>query len=426
MPQMRSAMVDQAGEATATRRDVGIWGAAFLALNGMIGAAIFGLPGKLDSAVGSFAPWLLLIAGVGVMLIALCYADLASRFDSSGGPQLYASAAFGPFIGFQAGWMLYAARAAALAANAHVLSAYAGALWPPLDAPMTIVVTISAITLINVVGIRRAVDTLGAMTMIKLAPLLLIGTLGLLLAPLPAPVLPEFSAVEGVSLVALYAFVGFEAATIPAGETRDPKQAIPKALLLTVAGVTLLYVIVQLAYSASGIGESDAPLADLAAQSLGPAGALLLGVTAIISVLANQLSAVTSISRITSSLSDQGLLPRWFGRISPRFATPANSILAVGAIGLALALSGTFVTLAVISTVSRLFAYLACIAAIPRLDLLAGQLHPVRGVLLPFAAGGLCLAAAAQSKAQEWQAFVAFLLAGSLLYLMARLGRRAA
>ena len=120
------------------------------------------------------------------------------------------------------------------------------------------------------------------------------------------------------------------------------------------AGVTLLYVVVQLAYSASGIGESDAPLADLAAQSLGPVGALLLGITAIVSVLANQLSAVTSISRITSSFADQGLLPRWFGRISPRFATPSNSILAVGGIGLALALSGTFVTLAVISTVARL------------------------------------------------------------------------
>ena len=94
--------------------------------------------------------------------------------------------------------MLYAARAAALAANAHVLSAYAGALWPPLNGPVTIIVTVAAITLVNVVGIRRAVDTLGAMTMIKVTPLLLIGALGLVLAPIPAPVLPEFSAVESV------------------------------------------------------------------------------------------------------------------------------------------------------------------------------------------------------------------------------------
>ena len=416
--------MDEGGQPAETRRDVGVWGAAFLALNGMIGAAIFGLPGMLDAAVGSFAPWLLLIAGLGVMPIALCYADLAGRFDSSGGPQLYASAAFGQFVGFEAGWMLYAARAAALAANANVLCAYAGALWPPLEGPHTIIVTVGAITLINIVGIRRAVDTLGAMTMLKLAPLLLIGALGLLLAPIPTPTLPDFSAIEGVALAALYAFVGFEAATIPAGETRDPKRAIPKALLMTVAGVTLLYVLVQLAYSASGIGASDAPLADLAAKSLGPAGALLLGLTAIISVLANQLSAVTSISRITSSFADQGLLPRWFGRISPRFATPVNSILAVGGIGMALALSGTFVTLAVISTVSRLFAYVACIAAVPRLDFLAGKFRWGRGILLPAVAGALCIWAASHSKFAEWQAFVAFLVVGALLYLVAGRGRR--
>ena len=409
-----------------TRRDVGIWGASFLALNGMIGAGIFGLPGTLDAAVGSFAPWLLLLAGLGVMLIVLCYADLASRFDASGGPQLYAGKAFGKFIGFQAGWMLYAARSAALAANANVLAAYAGVLWPPLDGPLTIVVTIAAITIINIVGIRWAVDALGGMTMLKLTPLLLIGALGLVLAPIPVPRLPDFTAAEGVALVALYAFVGFEASTIPAGETRDPKAAIPRALLLTVAGVTLLYVVVQLAYSASDIGQSSAPLADLAAKSLGPAGALLLGITAVISVLANQLSAVTSISRITSSLADEHLLPRWFGRISPRYATPANSILVVGGIGMALALTGTFVTLAVISTSSRLFTYLACIAAVPRLDYLEGKIRWARGVLLPLAAGLLCVWAVSHSNAGEWRGLLGFLLFGTFLYVAARLGRKIA
>jgi amino acid transporter len=418
-------MAEESRSAVTTRRDVGIWGAALLALNGMIGAAIFGLPGKLDAAVGSFAPWLLLLAGIGIMPVVLCYADLASRFDSSGGPQLYAGKAFGQFIGFEAGWMLYAARAAALAANAHVLAAYAGALWPPLNGPLTIIVTVSAITLVNVIGIRRAVDTLGGMTMLKLAPLILIGALGLLLAPIAVPRLPEFSAVEGVALAALYAFVGFEAATIPAGETRDPERNIPKALLLTVTGVTLLYVLVQLAYSASGIGASDAPLAALASQSLGPAGVVILGLTAIISVLANQLSAVTSISRITSSFADQGLLPRWFGKISARFATPANSILAVGAIGVALALSGTFITLAVISTVSRLFAYLACVAAVPRLDHLAGRIRWGKGILLPAAAGALVIWAASYSNWEEWRAFAGFFAAGALLYLIAGRGRKA-
>jgi len=418
-------MAEDLQPSATTRRDVGIWGAAVLALNGMIGAAIFGLPGKLDSAVGSFAPWLLLLAGIGIMPVVLCYADLAGRFDASGGPQLYAGKAFGKFIGFEAGWMLYTARAASLAANAHVLAAYAGALWPPLNSPITIIVTVSAITLVNVIGIRRAVDTMGGMTMLKLAPLILIGALGLLLAPVPTPVLPEFSAVEGVALAALYAFVGFEAATIPAGETRDPQRNIPRALLLTVTAVTLLYVLVQLAYSASGIGESDAPLAALASQSLGPVGVMILGVTAIVSVLANQLSAVTSISRITSSFAHEGLLPRWFGEISPRFATPVNSILTVGGIGLGLALSGTFITLAVISTVARLFAYLACIAAVPRLDAMEGKVRLVRGILLPLAAAILVLWAASHSNLAEWRAFAAFLAAGAMLYLITGWSRKA-
>lgn len=426
MVQRRSVVAEPVNEAAGTRRDVGIWGAAFLALNGMIGAAVFGLPGKLDAAVGSFAPWLLLIGGLGVMLIALCYADLASRFDASGGPQLYAGAAFGRFVGFQAGWMIYASRAAALAANATVLTAYAGAVWKPLDGPLTIIVTIAAITLVNLIGIRRAVNALGGLTMLKMAPLVVIAGLALVLAPIEAPVLPEMSAVEGVALAALYAFVGFEAATVPAGETRNPKSAIPKAVLITVAGVTLFYVLIQLGYSASGIGDSDTPLADLAGLAIGPIGTLLLGLTAIISVLANQLSAVTSVPRITSSLADQGMLPTWFGQISPRFATPVNSIAAFGALGLALALTGTFVTLAVISSLSRLFAYLACVLAVPRLDQLNGEVRWLRGILLPLAAAALCIWAAAQSEAKEWQAFLAFLLAGSFLYLLARLGRRPA
>ena len=391
----------------------------------MIGAGIFGLPGKLDAAVGSFAPWLLLIAGLGVMLVALCYADLATRFDVSGGPQLYAGTAFGPFIGFQAGWMIYASRVAGLAANAVVLSAYAGAIWEPLDGPATIIVTIAAITGINVVGVRRAARALGGLTILKLAPLLVIAALALMLAPIRAPQLPEISAVEGVALAALYAFVGFEAATVPAGETSNPRRAIPKALLLTVAGVTLFYVLIQLGYSSSGIGDSETPLTDLAAKAIGPGGTLLLGLTAIVSILGNQLSIITCISRITSSLADQHLLPRWFGRISPRFATPVNSIVAVGALGIALGLSGTFLTLAVISSLSRLFAYLASIAAVPRLDAIAGRVRWGRGVALPLVAGSLCIWAAAQSRAGEWQAFGAFLIAGTILYLLARwTGRR--
>jgi amino acid transporter len=362
----------------------------------------------------------LLIAGCGVMLIALCYADLATRFESTGGSQLYAGAAFGKFVGFQTGWLIYASRAAALGANATVLSAYAGALWPPLDGPATIIITVGAITLINIVGLKRAIDVLGGLTLLKLLPLLLLIALGAGAAwPIAAPALPRFDAVEGIALAALYAFVGFEAASVPAGETRDPRRAIPIALLASVAGVTLLYVLVQLTYSAAGVGQSDTPLAALAGLQMGATGTILLGLTAIVSVLGNQLSLVTSTSRLTYGMAEQGLLPRWFAYVSPRYATPSASIATLGALGLALALSGSFVFLAVVSSLARLFAYLACVAAVPRLDAIERRVRWLRGVLLPLAAGGLCLWAASQSKPDEWLAFGAFVVAGSLLYALA-------
>jgi amino acid transporter len=404
--------------AQALSRRMGAWGAAFIAFNGMIGAGIFGLPGKLDSAVGSFAPWLLLLAGCGVMLIALCYADLAARFDKSGGPQLYAGEAFGPFVGFQAGWLIYTARIAATAANATVLAAYATALWPSLIEWVVAGTAVILVTLINLADLRRVSASLGTFSLMKLAPLVLLVFAGIAFAR-PGVALPEFSAVEGVALAALYAFVGFEAATIPAAETKDPRRAVPRALLGTVAAVTLLYVLIQLAYSASGLGDSDKPLADLAALRLGDWGGTLLGITAIVSVFANITSAVTATPRLTAALADDGLLPHQFGWRSATGA-PAVSILVYGTIAFGLAISGTFVFLAVVSSLARLFVYLACAAAVPVLDRRDRTVRLIRGIFIPLIVILLCVWAASQSSQKEWLALTAFVGAGSMLFLLAR------
>jgi amino acid transporter len=406
----------------ASVRRIGVWGAAFIAFNGMIGAGIFGLPGKLDQAMGDFAPWLLLLAGLGVMLVALCYADLASRFDRSGGPQLYAGAAFGPFVGFQAGWLVYASRIAATAANATVLAAYAAAIWPVQQLSVALA-AILFVTLVNLMDLKRVMAALGMLSLFKLLPLLLLVVLGIGTAR-PEIVLPEIDAAEGVALAALYAFVGFEAACIPAGETRDPRRAIPRALLLTVAMVTLLYVAIQLAYQGAGIGASEQPLADLARVSIGEAGALLLALAAIISVLANISSATTSTPRLTSALADDGLLPAAFGKRLANGA-PVVSILVYGGVALLLATTGSFVFLAVVSSLARLFAYASCAAAVPVLDRREGVTRLVRGLLVPGLAFLLCLWAAAQSNGKEWMTFGAFFVAGSLFYALARQGKMA-
>lgn len=399
-------------------RRIGAWGAAFIAFNGAVGAGIFGLPGKLDEAVGGFAPWLLLLAGGAVMLVALCLADLAARFERSGGPQLYVTEAFGPFAGFQAGWLIYSSRIAATAANATVLAAYAAALWPALPQALVAASAIVIVTAINLLHLHRVVAGLGLFALVKLVPILALVVVGIGFAS-PDATLPDFGAVEGVALAALYAFVGFEAASIPAGETRNPRRAIPLALLGTVALITLTYVLVQLAYHAAAIGGSDRPLADLAALRLGPWGTTLIAVTAIVSVFANITSAVAATPRLTAALADERRLPAWFGRRSTVTAAPVVSILVYGALSLALATTGTFLFLAVVSSLARLFVYAASAAAVTAFDRREGRIRPIIGVAVPLTVLLLCGWAAAQSSGKEWATLAAFVATGTLLYFIA-------
>jgi amino acid transporter len=411
----------------AYRRDVGAFGVAFLVVNGVVGAGIFALPELLHQAVGSFAPWLILAGAFLIGSVTFCFAALSSLTDRSGGPQRYVTDAFGRFPGFQIGWLFYFARMLAHAANATVLTSYGAAFWPAMDEGIlrwsTIVLVIAALTALNVVGIRRAVTALGVMTLFKLLPLVVLIGLALLAGPSVRPVtLPQFSAVEGVALAALYAFVGFENATVPAGEANDPKRAMPRAFLTSLAIVTLIYFGLQYVYSNSPIAGSGskAPLASLAGYYGGDIGSLLIAATVVVSVLGNMTAGHTTGSRMTAALSDDGLIPRWFGQVS-RWGTPANSIIFFGLGALLFALSGTFVTLAVSGTLARLIVYIASICALPLLRKAVG----LKAITAPIAmatpiALSLCLWASWQSSREQWAMIGAFLLVGMLLFFIAR------
>jgi basic amino acid/polyamine antiporter, APA family len=406
----------------ALRRDIGFSGSAFLSFNGIVGAGIFALPATLHLQFGAFSPWLFPLFGLLFLAVVLPFARLASLFAHSGGPVAY-TAAFGPLVSFQAGWLYYLARATALAANANVFATYAASLWAPLGTSAgriaTILLLVSALAAVNVAGVRRAIRALDALTLAKALPLVGLGIWGLAEAAAIAPPgpPPAFSAVEGAALLILYAFIGFENSVVPADETADPRRTIPRALIATVVGTAAIYFLVQLAYvSVMPAGAApEAPLAAFAERLVGPAGALLLVITALASVAGNACGSMTSTPRVTFALAEQGSLPRWFGTVSPRFATPANSVLFMGLIVAALALSGSFVWLAIVSTLARLAVYSLCIAALPRAQ------KPGATIWAMVVAGlAVCLWAACQSRWQSWAALGAAVLAGLLLYLFAR------
>ena len=410
----------------APARTIGIVGIILIAANGMIGTGIFALPGKLHEAVGDFAPLLLLGAGLGMACIAASFGDCARHFDRSGGPLLFVGHAFGPLAGFIVGWLAYVARVASIAANATVLATTLALFFPvagePAGRAALILLLFGSLITLNIVGVRRALTAIGAITVLKVLPLLAVALIALAQFGGGTPSqLPTVSAVESVALVALYAFTAFETATVPAAEARDPKRIIPIALVGTVLVVTLLYALVQWAYEGSGLAPSDTPLVDLAKLVGGVPMAAVMAATIIVSIIGNQASAILSNSRLTVGMADERMIPAAFGAFSTRFGTPVWSILLYGLSAMALALSGTFVFLAVVSALARLFAYLGCIAAAPVLDRQFGTRRPwPRRLLFPAVGAALCLWAMTQTKVEEWQMVGALAFTGVILYFVAR------
>jgi len=421
------------------RRDIGFLGSAFLSFNGMVGAGIFALPGTLYDRFGAFSPFLFPLFGLLVLVVAVPFARVAARHPVSGGPVVYA-AAFGPAAAFQAGWIYYVARATALAANLTVLVTYLAVLWPALGGTLpraAIILAVSGLLVwVNIVGVKRAVQLIDALTLLKAAPLLFVAILGLVVAggAIDTPTaVPPFSDLEAAALLILYAFIGFENSVTPAGETANPRRNIPRALLATIGGTALLYFLVQLSYVAvmePGAG-GDAPMVALGAALMGPAGGLLLVAAAVFSLLGNISGGLTGTSRTSYAMGRDGLLPGWFGRVSPRFATPANSIAFMGGLIALLALIATwpttsrgFVWLAVVSTLARMFVYSISIASLAKPVAPAQARATVWIMIVPAVA--VCVWAASQSSWESWRTLLILVAAGTVLYAVARLSARRA
>ena len=423
------AVEDAKVQEDALNRDIGFFGSAFLSFNGVVGAGIFALPAVLYLQFGDFSPWLFPLFGFLVLVVALPFARVAAHHPVSGGPVVYA-AAFGPVASFQAGWIYYVAKLTSLAANTNVLVAYLATLWLPLAEGLiravAMLAVVAGITFINIVGLKRAVRLLDALTLLKALPLVFVAVLGLVVTggSITAPTgLPPLTELEAAALLILYAFVGFENSVVPAGETTNPQRTIPRALIATILATATLYFIVQLAYVAvMQPGEGgDAPMVAFGIELLGPAGGLLLTATAVFSLLGNISGGMTATTRTTYAMGRDGLLPTWFAKISEPHATPANSIMFMGGLIALLALTGSFVWLAVVSTLARMIVYAISIASLPKKE----QGRPMVWLMV-IAAIAVCAYAALQTAWASWQMLLILGAAGSVLYLLARFGRKKA
>jgi len=355
-------------------RGIRRWDLVAITINGIIGAGIFGLPSNVYKLIGTYSLIAFVACALVVALIILCFAEVSSRFDETGGPYLYAREAFQPAVAFEVGWLIWLARTTAFAANCNLLINYLSYFWLPATTPLwrasIIVLVVIALAVINLLGIRQAAIVSNAFTVGKLVPIIIFIAAGLFfLNPQafefgPSPTTGDFS--KSVLLL-VYAFTGFEMATIPAGEVRDPQRNLPRALLIAILVVATLYIMIQVVCVGTlpGLAQSSKPLADAGSQFLGAAGGAIISAGAIISITGNLNILLLSGSRLPFAMAEQKQLPAFVGSIHTKFFTPYVSIMITAGLMLFLTLKSSFVAALTISTIARLVTYGTTCLALP-------------------------------------------------------------
>jgi amino acid transporter len=355
-------------------RGIRRWDLVAITINGIIGAGIFGLPSRVFTLIGPYSVIAFVACALIVALIILCFAEVSSRFDDTGGPYLYAREAFNPAVAFEVGWLIWLARVTAFAANCNLLINYLSYFWNSATTTVwrasIIVFVVLVLCAINVLGIRQAAIVSNVFTVGKLVPIVIFIGLGLFFLNPQAFTLganPGTGAFSKSVLLLVYAFTGFEMATIPAGEVRDPQRNLPRALLIAIAVVAFLYILIQIVCVGTlpGLGSSTKPLADAGSQFLGTAGGAIISAGAVISISGNLNILMLSGSRLPFAMAEQKQLPAFIGTIHRSFFTPYIAILITAGMMLLLTLKTSFLESLTISTIARLVTYGATCLALP-------------------------------------------------------------
>lgn len=355
-------------------RELGVRQLAAGVFNYTVGSGIFALPAFAVALLGSSAAIAFLVCGVVIGLVVLCFAEAGSRVDRTGGPYAYVEVAMGPLIGLVAGALLWLAELTAAAAVATIFAGSVTALTGPTGGiplrEILLILVFAVLAIVNIRGVREGARVLEVATVAKLLPLILFVVVGVFYvtpANLAWTDVPSASRIFSACGLLIFAFAGIEGALIPSGEVRDPARTVPRAAIIALAGVTVLYLAIQLV--AQGIlgaqlaTDKVTPLASAAAVIAGSTGRTVMLLAATISMFGYLSGAVLAAPRCLFAFARDGFLPRQFALVHPRFRTPHFAIIVNTVLTLALAISGTFARLAILANVTVLLLYMLCAVA---------------------------------------------------------------
>jgi len=410
-------------------RAVGFWGLVAMCINAVVGSGVFLLPTESYKLLGPFSLWAPLIFAVPVFILVLCFAEAASHFSEPGGAYLYARTAFGDFAGFETGWMNWIARLTSLASLSNGFVVSLARLYPPLGEgawrASIIIGSIAILAAIHFVGVKYGAASIYVFTFGKLIPLvgfIVVSLIAFRNNPIPASLhLPgPGTHWNEAALFMLFAYAGFENLGVPAGEYRNPRRDLPGALLAGTLAIAAIYVLAQLGAMASipNLSTTATPIADAAASIVGPIGAFVVTLGALLSMAGTNSGTVLEGSRMLFALSlDRNLGPLRY--VHPKFRTPSVAIVIHVVVATILALAGSFAKLAMLSAVARLTTYLFTCAAVPRLRKLnEGFRTPT--LILPVLGTVISLALFFTLNRSNFLAAAIALTVGAIVYLISR------
>jgi len=354
-------------------RAVGAFGLAAAIANIMVGGGIFRLPSNVATTLGAAAPIAYIVCAVVMGLIGLVLAEGGSRVSSTGGPYAYVEVAFGPFVGYLAGVMTWMIGFTAFAAVANVFIDSLGAVLPVFASTTGRAVGLMAVfaflAAVNIAGVKHGNRLNSTMIIVKVLPLLVLVALGVwAIEPSNRTVvaMPEATNIARTSIVLLFAFTGVESALVVGGELKDPARTVPRGIFIGLAGVTVLYLSVQLVAQGvlgDALAGSATPLADAAGVAIGPWGRQLLLLGVIISTFGYLSGMSLASPRSLFAFARDGFLPKQLAAVHPKFHTPWVAVIIQLSLACAIAITSSFGSLAVISNVAALLCYFGCAAA---------------------------------------------------------------
>jgi len=414
-------------------RQVGAGALAINAVNLTIGTGIFILPAYVAGYLGAMSFLAYLFCSLLIGLIMLCFAEMGSTGIGAGGAYAMIENAFGPLAGFLANtlfWFGYA-----ILSDAAVLNVMLDMLgiWFPIFTEywfrvISFFIVLAIFAFVNIRGVKSGTKMVVILTILKLTPLILliiIGFFGIKSENLIISELPDISTFGAACLLLFFAFQGSEAALNISGEIKNPEKAIPRGIFMGIAGILVLYLLLQ--FVATGVLGAElslypeAPLAETAIRLIGPVGGTIIIGTGVISMYAVIGGDILATSRLPFAAAENGLLPKIFSRIHPKYKSPYIAIASYCTIMFIMAISGGFKTLAILSSSAVLIVYLGVVLAMFKSRIKPDLANPPMfrvpgGLLVPILALSVLVWVLSYVPFNEFLAISGFFFATTVFY----------